>query len=75
MFDNLGFTIDPDRSIHDDKSIRFLEILGAGEWQSNLLRNGLTLDWDSVPPNSYFEDNNKSALDNLPPFGKPLRNG
>jgi len=68
MFDGLGFQVNPDRSIHDEKSISFLELLGAGDWHTTLLKNGLPLEWEAGPPGPYFEDNNKSTLNNLGPL-------
>ncbi len=35
---------DGEKSIHDAESIWFMkEIIGAGKWQENVLRNGLTV--------------------------------
>ena len=65
-FDSLGFAIREDRSIHDSLSVDFLKILGAGDWQEDVMRNGLSFQWKSDPPGPYREKNNKSALSHLP---------
>ena len=53
-------------SPHSSESVRFLsEIVGmTGKWL-NVLRDGLRLEFTQIP-GSYFEHNNRSALENLP---------
>jgi hypothetical protein len=41
------------------------EVIGAGSWVLDLLREGLSFDWRMNPPSHYREKNNKSGLDNL----------
>ena len=52
--------------IHDSLSVDFLKILGAGDWQEDMLRNGLVFQWKAGPPGPYQDKNNKSALNHLP---------
>ena len=66
-FAELGFTLDQVNPIHDELAIQFLTtVVGAGLWQSNLLRFGLQFEWiDGISPPAYREENNKSALTNM----------
>ena len=56
---------DKEKSILESESIRFSqEVLKAGSWQTNVLKNGLSLDFVSRP-GMYREKNNKSAVKNM----------
>ena len=65
-FERLGFKVnDKEKSIHESESVRFSqEVLKAGSWQTNVLKNGLSLDFVSRP-GMYREKNNKSAVKNI----------
>ncbi len=53
---------DGEKSIHDAESIRFMkDIIGAGKWQENVLRHGLSLNFKKEP-GKYREKNNMSAV-------------
>ena len=53
------------KSIHDADSIRFMaEVIGAGQWQLGVMKNGLSLDLTKVP-RKYREKNNASADRNM----------
>ena len=53
-------------SPHSSEAVRFLrDVVGmTGKWL-NVLRDGLRLEFTQIP-GSYFEHNNRSALENLP---------
>ena len=38
-FDSLGFAIRPDRSIQDTFSMFFLQVLGPGDWQADMMQD------------------------------------
>lgn len=57
-FERLGFKVnDKEKSIHESESVRFSqEVLKAGSWQTNVLKNGLSLDFVSRP--GMYRENN-----------------
>ena len=53
-------------SIHDKERIEYFEkVVGAGEWQLEVVKNGLSLDWEREEPGRYREPNNKSAMQHM----------
>ena len=61
-----GVKLPSGNSIHHKKSIEYYEkVVGAGEWQLDVVKNGLTLDWKGEAPGKYREVNNKSAVQGM----------
>ena len=48
----------------------FKENIKLEEWVLELMKEGLKLDFSKSPPPTYEEDNNKSAINNMPDLRK-----
>lgn len=58
-----SYVIDNSPSIHSDNSIRFMtHVIKADLFVLNIMKQGVTLDFEHQPPNEYYEPNNRSAL-------------
>jgi len=54
-----------EKSIHSAESMRFMQdVIKAGKWQMDVLKNGLSLDLKEIP-SKYVEKNNVSAEKNM----------
>ena len=53
-------------SIHAAERITyFADVVGAGDWQLKVARQGLELEWEGKAPGRYREPNNKSAVKHM----------
>ena len=50
-------------SIHSDEAIKFVERLNPDPFVLDVMKNGLKLDFHTVP-SRYYEPNNKSCIEN-----------
>ena len=61
-----NFNIEESPSIHSDMSIKFMqEVIQADLFVLSIMKEGVSLDFMKTPPDSYYEKNNKSAIDNI----------